>query len=80
MYHKQFFSISGTHPTSPETACHAQQSQLRILTQEAQQDNADIAAARSDTHATGTIKVTLLKLHLHIEQVQKAYKSCLATS
>jgi len=62
--------------TSPETTCQVLQSQLRMLTQEVQQDTTDLAAAQGDTLATGRIKVSLQKLHLRIQQVQKEYKGC----
>ena len=69
-------SVSGKTTTSPETTCQVLQGQLKKLAQEVQQDTSDLAAAQGGTLATGRIKVSLQKLHLRIQQVQKAYKGC----
>ncbi|HCI80616.1 MAG TPA: hypothetical protein DHW02_13100 [Ktedonobacter sp.] len=71
-------STSG-NSTSHETTCHVLQGQLNMLAQEVQQDTTDLAAAH-DTLVKGRIQVSLHKLHLRIQQVQKEYKGCSANS
>ncbi len=64
---------------TPETTCQVLQGQLKTLTKEVQQDKTDLAAARGDTEAQSALEVSLLKLHLRIQQVQKSLKGCPVT-
>lgn len=73
------FNAPTKTPISPETSCHVSQNQLSLLIQEVQRDSTELAV-RSDTPTQRAIKVTLLKLHLRIQQLQKALKGCMATS